>query len=307
MSAYGFDAATTSDTPMRTSIPARCPPSSSLRLAGPSPASPGRAASQPSVESTSSTMRATTGQDRAPSALGSIGRPAPSPSRPTTRRARREARSTSQRTARIARLRKARSSETCRRRHAREEIHRGDDHGDEQRDEQKLERPAADHPLADVDVGLRPLRELRRGVQAQHEVLRRAAELAEPRGRDRLDRVVVGRRRALAAGRDRDRRDPLRDERPLLVQREREREADELRDAPRNLGRLSGLVLDRGGRGREERRRGRARRVAAEEEHGWLGAGDRVEADHRDGERGAADPALEDLRMLGECLAPAPP
>ena len=193
MSAYGFDAATTSDTPMRTSIPARCPPSSSLRLAGPSPASPGRAASQPSVESTSSTMRATTGHVLAPSALGSIGRPAPSPSKPTTEKSRKRSPIQSQRHGAHRQ-----AAERAQERHVpppapREEIHGGDDHGDEQRDEEKLERPAADHPLADVDVGLRPLRELGRGVQAQHEVLRRAAELAEPGGRHRLDRVVVGR------------------------------------------------------------------------------------------------------------------
>ena len=247
-------------------------------------------------------MRTTTGHDRAPSALGSIGRPAPSPSSPTTEKSRKRSPIQSQRTARHREAAERAQKRDVPPPAPREEIDRGDDHGDEQRDEQELERPAADDPLADVDVGLRPLRELGRGVQAQHEVLRRAAELAEPGGRDRLDRVVVGRGRALAAGRDRDRRDPLRDERPLLVQRERKREADELGDAARNLGRLPGLVLDRRGRGREERRRGRARRVAAEEEDGRLGAGDRVEAHHRDRERGAADEALEDLRVLGEPL-----
>ena len=113
-------------------------------------------------------------------------------------------------------------------------------------DEDELERPAVQKPGSEVDVGLRAARDLGGLVERAEERLRGKAELAEPVAAQGRERVALGRRRPAGARRDRDRRDPARDERGLLVEAEREGEVEELREGARVRRRNAGLCSDGG-------------------------------------------------------------
>ena len=178
---------------------------------------------------------------------------------------------------------------------AREEVDRGDDERQQHRDQHELDRPAADEPLAEVDVARRALRRARALVERADELLGGAADVGQPlRGRaapgvspnaaggrsPAVVSVIAGMPRA-TSGR-------------LLVEGEREAEVDELPERAR----------PRRARSRSARRsaRRRSRRASPRASAGWSpaitsrggpSAGDRVEVDDRD------DPAR--LRVvLGE-------
>src|SRR5262249_53383418 len=109
----------------------------------------------------------------------------------------------------------------------REEIDGGDEERDEQRDQHELDRPAARDPLVEPDVARGPLRELEAAVQRAERLLRRLAELRELTVVQAPGGVPERRRRPAAGARQRDRRDPARDERALFVERERKAEVDQ--------------------------------------------------------------------------------
>ncbi len=116
---------------------------------------------------------------------------------------------------------------------AREQV---DGRGEERKqagDQHELDRPAADQARAEVEVARGSLRELEPLVERAEQILGRAPDLAEALRAEALARVPdrIGRR--VARGRQRDRADSLREERRLLVEREREAEVDELLAAGR--------------------------------------------------------------------------
>ena len=114
-----------------------------------------------------------------------------------------------------------------------EEVDDRDDERNQQRDEQQLDRPAAHDAAAGPDVARRALRQLEALVERADQLLRRAPELRRA-GRVESRRAVgERRRRTVAGGRQRHRRNTARDERPLLVEREREAEVDELAEEAR--------------------------------------------------------------------------
>ena len=164
----------------------------------------------------------------------------------------------------------------------REEVDDADDERDQQRGEHQLDRPAAHDAVAGPDVARRPLRELEALVERAQQLLGSPAHRREPHRR-RGGRAVgerVG--RPLAGRRQRDRRDAARDERPLLVEGEREGEVDEL-GAEGGTARAPAGLLEHALRGRlDERRRRRARRVAGDHDPRRAGAGDRGQVDRRD-------------------------
>src|SRR4029450_9592848 len=103
---------------------------------------------------------------------------------------------------------------------------------------------------------------------------RRQAPSRQPVGR-----VSEGGRRPIAGGGKRDRGHAAVDERSLLVEAERESEVDELRESAGTRRRSSRLFEDAFGRGPDEPRRWKARRVRSECEVRRASAGDRVEVD----------------------------
>ena len=132
----------------------------------------------------------------------------------------------------------------------------------QRRQEHELDRPARQHARAEVDVAGGSRRELGTRVEPAQELLRRAPELGQPHAVEPLRLVGERARRPLAAGRQRQRRNALRQQRPLLVQREREAEVDELRKRARVLRAPARLLEHALGRGLDESRRGEARLVA---------------------------------------------
>src|SRR4029077_11777907 len=119
------------------------------------------------------------------------------------------------------------------------------------------ECPAVDDPAREVHVAARSLRELESLVERRDEELRSPTHLPQAlRVECRADRVRGG---SLAGGRERDRGDPVLEERPLLVETEREGEVDELPEQARPPGRRVGCCADPGDSRAEERRRGRVR------------------------------------------------
>ena len=150
----------------------------------------------------------------------------------------------------------------------REEIDDRDDERHEQRDQHELDRPAPHDAVA------RTRRSSSSSAPSSSpwlsepsELLRRAAHLREPRRVEPARRIAEGRRRPVARGRERDRGEPGGDDGPLLVEREREAEIDQLAEETRVLGsRCRVCSATRGDGGRDQLRageRGRRRRSRA--------------------------------------------
>src|SRR5207245_8732753 len=164
---------------------------------------------------------------------------------------------------------------------SREEIDCSCQERQQTRDQDELHRPPADESRADVDVARRSLCELASLVERPDRVLCGAADLAEAAGAQPAERVGHRIRGPVAGRRDRDGRDSLREERCLLVERERKAEVDELVERTRPRRALADL---RGNarRDRLEERAGRCSwRIAVELQAHWAGAPDRVEVDDR--------------------------
>src|SRR5581483_12510735 len=121
---------------------------------------------------------------------------------------------------------------------AREEVDRRDDERQQGGDEDDLERPAANEPLAEVEVAGGPLREGDALLHRGDRVLRRSSDLAEARHVETLARGSLAARRPISGGGDRHRGDAAADERRLLVGAEREAEVDQLPQParPRRVG-----------------------------------------------------------------------
>ena len=176
-----------------------------------------------------------------------------------------------------------------------EEVDGGGEERKERRDQHELDRPAAHDARAKVDVRRGALRQVEPLVERAEELLRRAAELGETDPVEVLRRVAEGGRRPVARARERDRRDAAVDERRLLVEAEREREVDELAERARPARTRTGLLEDAQRRGLDERRGGRAGRVAGHLEARTARAGERVEVHDR-------DHVLPPRRLGGEVL-----
>src|SRR5262249_14950151 len=157
---------------------------------------------------------------------------------------------------------------------AREQVDGREQEGKESGDEGELDRPAADEPRAEVEVARRAARELQSAVQRLQQLLSRAAELSEPRRVESLGRVAERWRGAAARRRQGDGRDPVDEERRLLVEAERKAEVDQLADGARAAGALAGLLEDSFRRRLDEAARGRAGLVPSELEPGRPVAGE---------------------------------
>ncbi len=114
-----------------------------------------------------------------------------------------------------------------------EEVDRADEERQEEGDEDELERPPLNDPVSDPDRAARALGELRPLVQRTEDLLRGSPEKSECLRVHPAGRVAKGLRRAGAAGREGDRGDAVRQERPLLVEGERKAEIDELPEEAR--------------------------------------------------------------------------
>ena len=95
------------------------------------------------------------------------------------------------------------------------------------------------------------MRELEPLVERAEQLLRRAADLAEPGGAQRARCVAYAARRPVAAGRQRDGGDALGQERRLLVEAERKGEVEQLAESARPLCDVMSL-LDNARRGRHQ-------------------------------------------------------
>ena len=209
--------------------------------------------------STPRPTRPVVGQSVAAAESGAIGAAAPRGQTPASANSSNNAPATSQNAARLRNARKAGPSRTCRRRERAKRSTAADEERQERSHQHELDRPAADDPIAEPDVARRALGELEPRVERAEQVLRGAAddaELAQPQ-QLRLVGECLG--RTAAGGRDRDRRDPVADERRLLVEAEREGEVDQLRKAARSAGDRARLLLEPGGGSPQQRRGGRAR------------------------------------------------
>ena len=165
----------------------------------------------------------------------------------------------------------------------REEVDRRYEERQQRGDEHDLDRPAAHDPRAEPDVRGRPLRQLEALVERCEELLRGAADLAEPcsalRRLDEARCVTYLARRTVAGRGDRQRRDAVPEQRRLLVRAEREGEIEELSQGTRAL-RLAASLLEHAGRRRRKERAARnPRSVARELESRCVVSGDRVEVD----------------------------
>ena len=121
-------------------------------------------------------------------------------------------------------------------------------------DEDQYDRPAADDAPAEVDVARRPFRELDVVVERLERRLAPAPDSGQPCAVQAIRRVAEGRRRAVAAGGERDGRDPVCNERRLLVQAEWEGQVEQLRERARP-GRLHAGLLGQPGRRRANEHR----------------------------------------------------
>ena len=127
---------------------------------------------------------------------------------------------------------------------AREEIDGGEEERQQRRDQGELDRPAGQSPWAEVDVAPRAGSELHPRVEPAKELLGRASELAESPCVQPADLVEERGRRTLAAARQRQGGKPVREQRPLLVERERKREVGQLSEGACARGPLPGLLED---------------------------------------------------------------
>ena len=168
----------------------------------------------------------------------------------------------------------------------REQVDDPDQERHEQGKQQHLDRPAAHGAVADPDEARRAARQVEALVERADERLRAAAELRHACGVETCRAVGEGIRRPLASRRHRDRGYPACHERPLLVQREREAEVDQLAQHAGPAGRRPSLLGDAPGGRRGEHGGGRARRVAGDDDARRLLPTDRGQVhDGRDVER----------------------
>ena len=174
------------------------------------------------------------GHSPAPAARGSAGRGGPAGQAPSEPK-HLETRPT--KTQKISRLRSARTPAAAGSAAGGRSANRSttaDQIGQEQGDQHELDRPAAHHPVSDPDVA----RRCRAPARAPDRARPSSSWAARPswpsfRVSSRGGAVAEAGGWPVAAGRERDRRDPGGEERPLLVERERERQIDELREEAR--------------------------------------------------------------------------
>ena len=127
-----------------------------------------------------------------------------------------------------------------------------------------------------------PRRELEPFVERAEQRLRGAADVRHLLPVQALRSVPEGRRWAVTAGRDRDRRNPAADERRLLVEAEREAQIGQLSERARPARGRPALLGDPRGRALDQDGRRRARLVGCHLEARLSLAADRVEVDHRE-------------------------
>ncbi|HVM68663.1 MAG TPA: response regulator, partial [Gaiellaceae bacterium] len=163
----------------------------------------------------------------------------------------------------------------------REEVDDADRERHERRDQDEAERPAEHGAAAEVEVRRRSLGQLEARVERAEQPLDGAADLAEPLHVD--GRVLEARRLLVGERRDRERRDVVGEQRPLLAERVREAEVEQLPQERRPLRLATRLLEDPHRRGSHQRRVSHPRRVAVEHEPRAPVAADAVEDD--DGHR----------------------
>ena len=160
-----------------------------------------------------------------------------------------------------------------------EEIDGRDHERQEGRDQDELDRPAANHAGAEIDVARRPLHELRTLVERSQKLLRAASDLRQAPAFDPLRRVGESNGAPVARGRQRHRAQAASEDGALFVERERKGEVEQLGESPRRSGQRPRLFLHAGGSCLDQAGRCLPRGDTADHQARSCLAGDRVEDD----------------------------
>src|SRR5918911_1416032 len=125
-----------------------------------------------------------------------------------------------------------------------EEIDRRDHERQQCRDQNELDRPTPKNPGAEIDVARGSLHELRSLVESAEKLLRAATYLREAPAVDSLRCVRRAVRPAIVGRSQRYGSDAVPEDGPLLVEREREGQVEQLRERARSPRKLSRLLQD---------------------------------------------------------------